>query len=173
MNGKSEKVHGKSMLSKVMIPMLILGILEVAVFAIVMLVSGELTYIKKYSYNLLIEKTANRASYVEYMLNQKTSPVYETAVEINHITEEYLDENGITLDQLSEDKEVNKELLIRSSDALVSLIRRDMVNDAFIILDTGSLYDTDTDTVRAGLYLRDTDAYENSTTGHIHGDGQL
>ena len=45
MNGKSEKVHGKSMLSKVMIPMLILGILEVAVFAIVMLVSGELTYI--------------------------------------------------------------------------------------------------------------------------------
>ena len=61
MNGKSEKVHGKSMLSKVMIPMLILGILEVAVFAIVMLVSGELTYIKKYSYNLLIEKTANRA----------------------------------------------------------------------------------------------------------------
>lgn len=66
MNGKSEKVHGKSMLSKVMIPMLILGILEVAVFAIVMLVSGELTYIKKYSYNLLIEKTANRASYVEY-----------------------------------------------------------------------------------------------------------
>ncbi|MCU6728476.1 Sensory/regulatory protein RpfC [uncultured Ruminococcus sp.] len=164
MNGKSEKVHGKSMLSKVMIPMLILGILEVAVFAIVMLVSGELTYIKKYSYNLLIEKTANRASYVEYMLNQKTSPVYETAVEINHITEEYLDENGITLDQLSEDKEVNKELLIRSSDAIVSLIRRDMVNDAFIILDTGSLYDTDTDTVRAGLYLRDTDAYENSTT---------
>ena len=158
MNGKSRsltgKVREKSMLSKVMIPMLILGILEVAVFAIVMLVSGELTYIKKYSYNLLIEKTANRASYVEYMLNQKTSLVYETAVEINHITEEYLDECGITLDQLSEDKEVNKELLIRSSDALISLIRRDMVNDAFIILDTGSLYDTDTDTVRAGALRR-------------------
>ena len=50
MNGKSEKVHGKSMLSKVMIPMLILGILEVAVFAIVMLVSGDLPCIMTHSY---------------------------------------------------------------------------------------------------------------------------
>ena len=168
MNGRSRSLSGKvrerSMLSRVMIPMLMLGILEVAVFAIVLLVSGELTYIKKYSYNLLIEKTTNRASYVEYMLNQKTSLVYETAVEINRITEDYLDEQGITLDSLSTDKNVNKELLTRSADSLVSLIRRDMVNDAYIIFDTGSLYDTETDTVRAGLYLRDTDVYENSTS---------
>lgn len=157
-------VKGRSLIIRVMTAMMLLGVLEVTVFAAIMVASGELGYIKKYSYNLLSEKTDNRASYVENMLFQKTALVYETAREVNSITEGYLTENGLDISSMQSDKNVSKEVLRLYANSLVSLIRKDTVNDAYIILDTGTLYDTDTDTVRAGLYLRDTDIYTNSTT---------
>ncbi len=164
-NAKVKKIpKGNSLISRVMIPMLILGLIEIIIFAAVMVFSGELSYIKKYSYSLLTEKTDNRAGYVENMLSQKTSLVYEASLEVTKIAEEYFNEQGITADSIKTDKDVNKEILSRSAETLVSLIRRDMVNDAYIILDTGSLYDTEESTVRAGLYLRDTDIYENSSS---------
>ena len=164
-NAKVKKIpKGNSLISRVMIPMLILGLLEIIIFAAVMIFSGELSYIKKYSYSLLTEKTDNRAGYVENMLSQKTSLVYEASLDVTKIAEEYFNEQGITADSIKTDREVNKEILSRSAETLVSLIRRDMVNDAYIILDTGSLYDTEESTVRAGLYLRDTDIYENSSS---------
>ncbi len=164
-NAKVKKIpKGNSLISRVMIPMLILGLLEIIIFAAVMIFSGELSYIKKYSYSLLTEKTDNRAGYVENMLSQKTSLVYEASLEVTKIAEEYFNEQGITADSIKTDREVNKEILSRSAETLVSLIRRDMVNDAYIILDTDSLYDTEESTVRAGLYLRDTDIYENSSS---------
>lgn len=157
-------VKERSLLSKIMISMIIMGFLEVIIFAVIMLASGELSYIKKYCYNLLTEKTENRASYVENVLNQKTALVYEAALEVNSITEDYLKENDLPLSSLQEDKSVNKEILSRSAEQLVSLIRRDMVNDAFIILDTGNLYNTESVRSLAGVYFRDTDVYTNSTT---------
>lgn len=164
-NAKVKKIpKGNSLISRVMIPMLILGLLEIIIFAAVMIFSGELSYIKKYSYSLLTEKTDNRAGYVENMLSQKTSLVYEASLDVTKIAEEYFNEQGITADSIRTDREVNKEILSRSAETLVSLIRRDMVNDAYIILDTDSLYDTEESTVRAGLYLRDTDIYENSSS---------
>ena len=164
-NAKVKKIpKGNSLISRVMIPMLILGLLEIIIFAAVMIFSGELSYIKKYSYSLLTEKTDNRAGYVENMLSQKTSLVYEASLDVTKIAEEYFNEQGITADSIKTDREVNKEILSRSAETLVSLIRRDMVNDAYIILDTDSLYDTEESTVRAGLYLRDTDIYENSSS---------
>lgn len=163
---RGKRVKERPLISKIMLSMILLGLLEVTIFGIIMLASGELSYIRKYCYNLLTEKTENRASYVEYTLTQKTPLVYEAALKINEITESYLDESGLSLDALKTDKKVNKEISARSAETLISLIRRDMVNDAFIILDTGELYSSDNGEVRAGIYLRDTDVYTNSTNDY-------
>lgn len=40
-------VKERSLLSKIMISMIIMGFLEVIIFAVIMLASGELSYIKK------------------------------------------------------------------------------------------------------------------------------
>lgn len=164
---RNKSIRERPLISKIMVAMILLGLLEVTIFGITMLASGELGYIRKYCYNLLTEKTENRASYVENMLTQKTALVYEAAMEINGITEDYLEENGLDIGALSTDKEVNKELADRSAETLISLIRRDMVNDAFVIFNTGELYGGDTDkTVLGGIYLRDTDVYTNSTNDY-------
>lgn len=162
----NKRVRERPLISKIMVAMILLGLLEVTIFGVTMLASGELSYIRKYCYNLLTEKTENRASYVENMLTQKTALVYEAALKINNITEDYLGERGIGIDALKTDKEVNKEIANRSAETLISLIRRDMVNDAFVIFDTGELYGSDTDTVLGGIYLRDTDVYTNSTSDY-------
>ena len=103
---RDKRVKERPLISKIMLSMILLGLLEVTIFGIIMLASGELSYIRKYCYNLLTEKTENRASYVENTLAQKTPLVYEAALKINEITESYLDESGLSLDALKTDKKV-------------------------------------------------------------------
>ena len=73
---RDKRVKERPLISKIMMSMILLGLLEVTIFGIRMLSSGELSYIRKYCYNFLTEKTENRASYVENTLTQKTSLVY-------------------------------------------------------------------------------------------------
>ncbi|MCM1568610.1 MAG: response regulator [Roseburia sp.] len=153
-----------SLLSKIMLPMIILALLQICIYAGLLVLSGGFSYIKSYSYNLLSEKTGNRKNFIENAFNQKTALVYETAKEVNEITERLLKETNVEASAIREDKELNKRILAECSESLISLIRRNMVNDAFIILDSGTLYDEGETLRRTGLYLRDTDVEENSVS---------
>lgn len=153
-----------SLLSKIMIPMIILALLQICAFLVLLTLNGGFSSIRQYSYNLLSEKTGNRKSYVENVFNQKTDLVYETAGKVNEITQRLLEQEDLTIDAVRTDKEWNRLLLSQYAECLISLIRRDMVNDAFIILDSGTLYDDGGTLLRPGLYLRDTDVEENSTS---------
>ncbi len=142
--------------------MLILAILQLLLIAGFLTLSGGLSYVRENSYDLLAEKTDNRRAYVENALNQKTALVYETARKVSVRARELLDETGAEASAFRTDKALGRKLLSESAGELISLIRRDMVNDAFLILDTGTLYDGGGRELRPGLYLRDTDVEENS-----------
>ncbi len=162
-NIKSRWVRRKPLLIRVMLPMLVLGLIQGIVFIAIMLISGELTYIEKYSSDFLIEKTANRASYMKSALAQKTQLTAQSADDISGDIGEYLYARGLSDDALKTDKSVSRDLLSAIAPKLIELMRGDVVNDAFVVLDTGELYGENT---RAGLYFRDTDAYENSNAGY-------
>ncbi len=152
------------LLFKIITPMIVLSMLQVVIIVAALGLSGEFSNIKRFSYNSLSEKTENRRNYVENALNQKTSLVYETANEIGSIVGTILDEEGLTAAAVKENRELNRRILSETAKSLISLIRRDMVNDAFIILDTGDLYNKDDTVNMAGLYLRDTDTNDNSAS---------
>jgi len=159
--------HGKKstpLIFKILFPMIILAFLQIIILLVVLALSGGLSYIKSYSYNMVSEKTENRKNYVETMFNQKTSLVYETANEVTAVTEQILEQQDTKIAAVETDKALNKSILEACSQSLISLIRRDMVNDAFIILNTGTLYDEKDRRLRPGIYLRDTDITENSTS---------
>ena len=59
------KVNSKPLYRKLLIPMLILSILQVGVFFGTLAVGGEFKLIKNYAYNMFVEKTENRKTYVE------------------------------------------------------------------------------------------------------------
>ncbi len=150
------------MLTKILWPMLVLTLLQIVIFLVVLALTGGFSRIKNYSYNIIFEKTENRKGYVESMMNQKTDLVYETAGEINALFEKMLAEEDRQASELKTDKEFSKRLLSRCSDELISLLRRDMVNDVFLILDSGTLFDDGEEHFFPGLCLRDTDVMENS-----------
>ncbi len=161
-HGKDSPKKAPSLLATVMLLMLILAILQLLLIAGFLTLNGGLSYAREYSYDLLTEKTENRKAYVENAMKQKTAMVYETARRVSARAQELLDEAGAESSALKTDKSLSRALISESAGELISLIRRDMVNDAFLILDTGTLYDGGGRALRPGLYLRDTDVEENS-----------
>ncbi|MDE6594747.1 MAG: cell wall metabolism sensor histidine kinase WalK, partial [Oscillospiraceae bacterium] len=114
---------------------------------------------RRYAYNMLIEKTQNRAAYIENFLNQRVMYVDSFAGEVNGIVENILKEEGKEPSAVKTDKELNKRILEDTAETVVSLLRRSGVNDAFIFLNTGELYMSDGVNKLAGFYVRDTDMY--------------
>lgn len=159
---RNRGIKSVPMLSKILWPMIALTLLQIFIFLVVLALTGGFSHIRSFSYNIIFEKTENRKGYVESMMNQKTAIVYETAGEINALFEEMLQTEGRNPSELKTDKELNKRLLNQCSDKLISLLRRDMVNDAYLILDSGTLYDVGEQHFFSGMYLRDTDVEENS-----------
>lgn len=149
---------------RLFMPMILLSLLQMGVFFTTLAVSGEFSYIKRYVYNMFSEKTANRKNYVENMLTDEVVPIYDAMLDINSMTEAYLEENGCTAADISTDKKVNKDIIRLSSQRIVELLRRSSVNDAFIILDSGELYCKDGDVKKSGLYLRDQDLSSDDRT---------
>lgn len=159
---KKDKNKSSPLYVKVLIPMILLAFLQLAIFLSVLTFGGEFSVIKKYAYDLLTEKTDNRASYLENELNQKTSIVYETSEVINSKVQQVLKDNNKKISAIRHDKKLNQKIISETYDPLVTMLRRNNVNDAFIILDTGNLYmDKDGNNKLTGFYIRDNDISSN------------
>lgn len=141
--------------------MLILVMLQLSIFLGVSLISGEFTYIRQYAYNMLVEKTENRRNYIENELQQKMALVLDTSNDINDTVESILKEENASIEDITTDKELNKKIFDQSVEKLIYLLRTDAVNDAFIVLDTGTLYNEDNISYRGGLMIRDLDPTNN------------
>lgn len=146
---------------RIFVPMLILVMLQLGVFFAVFLVSGEFTYIRQYAYNMLVKKTENRKNYIENELQQKMSLVIDTSDDINDIVETILEEENASISDIATSKELNNKILDQSVEKLIYLLRTDAVNDAFIVLNTGELYNEDNISYRGGLMIRDLDPTNN------------
>lgn len=139
---------------------LALTVLQFGTFLAMLFVSGEFSHIKKYAYDSVSEKTENRKNYVENTLANKMPLVYEAGREINDITERALRSNNADYGDIKTDKALCKQILHDSVDTISSMLHRGLVNDAYIVLDTGSLYESgpkgdDTSDTLATVYLRD------------------
>ena len=143
---------------RLIVPMLLIVILQLVMFFAILAVGGEFSYIQQYSYHSLAEKTENRRNYIEKELTQKVPYVNEYANRINSLVRDILTENGASVSDLQKDRDLNRSILLSSVDTLVGLLRRDSVNDVYLILETGDLYnDRGVGDTRAALYLRDLD----------------
>ena len=144
---------------RLMIPMMLLVVFQVATFFGILIVGGEFDYVREYAYRNLVEKTENRRNYVESQLQQKIPVVMESTDKINDLVANILSEQGATIADLQADRALNNLILESSVDTLVELLRRSSVNDVYLILETGSLYSQDggSANAKAALYLRDLD----------------
>ncbi len=160
---KTKRMGGKavSLSKKLLTMMVIITVLQLITFVAVFLFGGEFAYIRKYAYDSFIEKNSNRRSYIESTLNNKTEMVYDSADAITAAVEKIAVREGRDIRDIRTDKEFNREIMNEASSVIISLIRQNQVNDAFIILDTGTLYNNATSAKLGCLYIRDIDPTQN------------
>lgn len=135
--------------------MILLSFMQMIVFLLALIIGGEFGYIKQYACNIFIEKTENRKNYVETMLSSKIDPIYDAAEDMVQLTENILKAMGASPSDISQSKDVNKEIIRRTAPRLAELMRVSSVNDAYIILDSGELYYRDNVEKKSGFYIRD------------------
>lgn len=164
-NMDKNKRKSSSLFFKIAASMIVVVLLQSFIFAGMIVVSGEFSNIKKYSYDTISDKTKNRKNYIENIFNQKITMVYETAKEINSISQKIFDEEKVTAAAVQTDKALNRRILSGCAESLNTLIRQGTVNDVYIILESGTLYDEDGRKRRTGLYLRDMDIKDNGSSG--------
>lgn len=158
---KGKRVRNSRLFFKVCFLMFALVALQLLVFVAVLLFSGEFSAIKRFSYNVLVEKTQNRAGYIENLLNRKTTLAHETAEEINWVVRRLLAQEKKDVGKVRSDRELNKKIIAAAAESIVSLVRMNMANDAFVYLNTGELYETGGVNRLTGFYIRDTDVNSN------------
>lgn len=157
-NKSTEKGKTKSkLIVRLMLPMLMLGLLEIIAFFTILIVGGEFSYIRRYAYNTLVEKTENRRNYMQKVFQEKVPFAHESAEKVQDLIEELLEEQGASISDLQTDKELNNLIMESSVENLVELLRHSKANDVYLILDTGSLYEDNGSSAMAALYLRDLD----------------
>lgn len=166
MNSETEK--GKKRVSsfstKLLVPMMILSALQFSTLFGTLYISGEFASVRQYADDMLIEKTENRKNYIESMFLRNIPEVYQTDIAINSVTQQILDENNQSINELETDKELNKKIISEATQNLIYLLRVSGANDAFMILDTGDLYYRDGMNNKSCVYIRDTDSSSNSTS---------
>ena len=149
----------RKLIARLLLPMLSLVILQLVVFFGILAVGGEFTYVQHYAYSTLVDKTETRKNYIESEFQQKIPPVHESSERIKSLIDGILAEQGATIADLQKNKDLTRNVLESSVDIMVDLLRRNAVNDVYLILDTGDLYSVDNGSTnaKAALYLRDLD----------------
>jgi diguanylate cyclase (GGDEF)-like protein len=159
-----KKVRKKSSIKKrVFVPMIAIVMFQALFFFLILTLSGEFEYIENYAYDNLAEKTLNRKNYIESEMQQRWSSIYESVDDINSKAMEIFEENNADIEELKTDKNLSSEIMNSVTDDIVYMLRKNNVNDAFIILETGELYNSDGKNTKACLYLRDNEPLENSS----------
>ncbi|MGN0606244.1 MAG: EAL domain-containing protein [Oscillospiraceae bacterium] len=158
----------KSMKKQIFLPVMLIIMFQAVVFLGILALSGEFGNIEHYAYDMLNEKTSNRANYVEREMVQKWSAIHESAYNINQTVEQILNENNEDISAISESKKINSEIMEKISDEVIYMMKKNNVNDAFVIFESGDLYKTtDGRTAKSCIYLRDVDADNSMNTNDI------
>lgn len=160
---KKRKKNVSSFSAKLLIPMLILSVVQATTLFGTLYISGEFDSVRQYSYDMLIEKTGNRKNYIENTFVKNIPEVYQANIGITAVAERILKENGQSIDELTTDKTLSKEIISEATQRLIYLLRVSEANDAFMILDTGDLYERDGMKNKACVYIRDLDTTSNGT----------
>lgn len=167
MKKKNRQKSKSSIKKRVFIPVLIIIFFQSITFFTVLALGGEFNYVEQYAYDMLTEKTSNRKNYVEDEMQQQWSAIYESVASINHTVQTVLDEQNADIGDIKKDKDLNSAIVNGVFDDVLYMLRKNSVNDAFVIFETGNLYTPlEGEESKAGIYLRDVDPLASSGTSN-------
>lgn len=145
---------------RIFIPIIFVVFFQLMTFFVILLFGGEFRHIQQYAYDLLVEKTVNRRNYVEDEMHRNWSAISDSADSINKKIQSIVTDNNSEISDIKNDKQLNSYIMQEITEDIIYMMRMNAVNDAFVILETGDLYQTsDGCPAKLTVYLRDIDTF--------------
>lgn len=146
------KEHRRTIFRRMLMLLLAVMLTQMVIYLLVFIKGGLLEQTEENAFSILVERTANRKLDLEndmvggwtYLANGE-SDVLESVGEI-------LSQNGITAEMLLQDQALSQQVAARSAESMITMLRRNGVTGAFLVLDSSGEKDT-----RPGVYIRDYD----------------
>ena len=146
--------------------MLILILVEIALLAGSVFGGGLISYMENNEIEVLHERVLNRQRYLQNEMLTRWSKVDSTAIKINQMTEELLQEGSISIDTLDDSSKDCFALMDSVIGSLINMLRNNKVTGAFIVLNTDNLEELTEKGIyknKPGIYVRDYDPKSSYT----------
>lgn len=142
-----------SLQRRILFPLLFVIILEGILIYIVIFASGAMNNLRENAFDIFQEKADGRKETLENQMVNKWGHVYEDGETMEETIQNHLEENHITVEELSRSEKYTREVLADLADDLFDLLRKNTVTGAFVILDE------DGQEKKNGVYFRDSNPY--------------
>ena len=146
--------------TRIMLLVLLVVALQLITYAVVLAFGGEYRDLREHANSGLAEKTLANSIYIQNELNEKPMILREYAEGLDNAVSGILKEHMASIDLIRQEKGLSRSILEGTADILVSLLRCSNVSDAYLILDTGELYDDAEGAAVAALYLQNSESEE-------------
>ena len=160
------KKRNRPLYLKLLVPMLILILVEIALLAGSVFGGGLISYMENNEIEVLHERVLNRQRYLQNEMLTRWSKVDSTAIKINQMTEELLQEGSISIDTLDDSSKDCFTLMDSVIGSLINMLRSNKVTGAFIVLNTDNLEELTEKGIyknKPGIYVRDYDPKSSYT----------
>ena len=140
--------------------LLIMMLMESLLFVGFLVWGNVLTQFDQNASDVFVEEISNRAAYLKTDMIQRWGQLDWTQSTVEETVNAYLEERGISAEELVPGSEDTTALLGRLAPDLVSTLRRNTINGVFVV--GGDPSQPQENTVKGGIYIRDTDPTANS-----------
>jgi diguanylate cyclase (GGDEF)-like protein len=161
-----------SLFRRILLQFILAVILFTGLFAVVFLGSDILPRMEENAYSLLSQRTKSRASFLSNAMAQRWTNFEMSKKNILETVEGMLSAKGLTWSDVRSNAPLNEELIGAIAPELTTMLRRNAVTGAFVVLDGAGVPNRPAQEVRAGLYIRDLDP-ESSASYSLTGSDLL
>ena len=144
--------------------LLIMMLMESLLFVGFLVWGNVLTQFDQNASDVFVEEISNRAAYLKTDMIQRWGQLDWTQSTVEETVSAYLEERGISAEELVPGSEDTTALLGRLAPDLVSTLRRNTINGVFVVFhgNGGDPSQPQENAVKGGIYIRDTDPSANS-----------
>lgn len=157
-------VNRNSITKKMVVPMVLVLIFQAMVFSCTIFYGGTIRRLDQNAYDILNEQVINRKNDLENEMIQHWSNLGEGEQFVQSVARETLAAQSLTAAGLKGNLAAANEILDKSADKLLYLLRKQSVNGVFLVLcgadDVGFLPQAG-EITRPGIHIRDLDANSN------------
>ena len=150
---KDTQRYSTSILSRLLVPMLFVFVLQAAVMMAMFLSSDILKKSGDNAYGVLSEKVLNRKMLIENEMSNRWTRITDLHEKVLKVIKAELSRNNIELYQLADNHDLQNSILDTLLPQLINTIRRNYVTGVFLVIDAPSPIAKKDEFFYPGLFL--------------------